>query len=235
MTTPRLALSELLQNQSQPHVSVNNTLRRLDALVQAVALSIVTELPGSVVEGDSYLVASAGTTGALVGKEDNFIYYYGGWQYIEPFDGFRVYVIDTGTEYIYSLTNSPPGWDAFSGGGVVGIGDFPTFAHQAAGNIGVAEDNYNGGTWNHGNSINRLLLTPNVGDSIVTGLSASGTVDGQMVLLCNEHAARTITLPNANGGSLAANQWTGPGGDDIVLVGKQVIKVTRVNGAWRFS
>ena len=110
MTTPRLGLDELAQNQSQPHVAVNAALRRIDVLVQSTAIEFITVLPGSYADGDVYIAASAGVTGPLVGKEDYVVYYYGGWNYIAPFRGMKFFMLDSEDDYRYDDTGSPVGW-----------------------------------------------------------------------------------------------------------------------------
>jgi len=67
MTTPNLALPYLAAAQAQKHVTVNETLDALDALVQLSVISAgLTAPPGSPAEGDRYIVAS-GASGAWTG------------------------------------------------------------------------------------------------------------------------------------------------------------------------
>lgn len=62
--TTRLALPYLAAGQAQKHVTVNESLRRLDALVQLSAVSATTTAqPASPSDGDIYLLPT-GKTGA---------------------------------------------------------------------------------------------------------------------------------------------------------------------------
>ena len=68
-TSPNLALPYLLANQAQKHVTVNEALRRLDALVQLSVLSAsLAAPPASPADGDRYIVP-AGATGTWVGTD----------------------------------------------------------------------------------------------------------------------------------------------------------------------
>lgn len=66
--------------------------------------STVTSLPASPVEGDRYLVAHSGTSGALVGKEDQLVEYVGGaWVYSGvPKSGQHLFVSGTKAHLTYS-------------------------------------------------------------------------------------------------------------------------------------
>lgn len=119
MTTPNLALSELVANQSQPHVTVNAALRSLDACVQlAVISAIETGPPGSPADGDRYIVASTGT-GAWTGHGGEIAYYVAAsteWRFLDPNDGWFAYDLATAQLKVFS-GGSPGGWSTFSGGG----------------------------------------------------------------------------------------------------------------------
>ena len=68
--TPHLGLPFLEAAQAQKHVTVNDSLRALDALVQlSVKDANLTVPPGSPVEGDRHIVA-ASATGAWAGKDN---------------------------------------------------------------------------------------------------------------------------------------------------------------------
>ncbi len=67
--TPNLNLPYLDAAQAQKHVTHNDALRILDALVQPAVLSrVLTTPPGTPAEGDRYIVA-ASATGAWVGQD----------------------------------------------------------------------------------------------------------------------------------------------------------------------
>ncbi|MEZ5895363.1 MAG: DUF2793 domain-containing protein [Parvularculaceae bacterium] len=95
--SPRLGLSYLQPQQAQKHVTVNESLRRLDAIVQCTAASrSLAQQPAAPAEGDVYILP-AGASGAdwtqypegsLAAFQD------GAWREIAPKPGWRVHVAD---------------------------------------------------------------------------------------------------------------------------------------------
>jgi hypothetical protein len=105
MQTTNLQLPYLEAGQAQKHVTVNEGLRVLDALVQAGAISrTVTAQPGAPADGAVYILP-AGKTGAAWGAMTNFaIAYYrdGVWAQLTPREGWTVYVKDEDQHVVYS-------------------------------------------------------------------------------------------------------------------------------------
>jgi hypothetical protein len=101
--TSRLALPYLLPNQAQKHVTHNEALRRLDALVQlAVADRDLTAPPASPEEGACWLVG-AGASGAWADHDDEIAAWQdGAWAFIAPVTGWRVYVADEALLCVWS-------------------------------------------------------------------------------------------------------------------------------------
>ena len=97
MTTPNLALPELIAAQAQKHVTVNEALRALDALVQLAVLDRdLSAPPGSPNEGQRWLVAS-GASGAWAGHAQHIAAWQDGdWEFYAPQAGWLVYVSDEG-------------------------------------------------------------------------------------------------------------------------------------------
>ena len=96
-TTPNLALPELIAAQAQKHVTVNEALRALDALVQLAVLDRnLTSPPGEPAEGARWLVA-AGASGDWSGHDDDIAAWQdGGWSFYPPQIGWLAYVVDEG-------------------------------------------------------------------------------------------------------------------------------------------
>lgn len=96
--TANLALPYLAPAQAQKHVTVNDALRRLDAVVQlSVVSATTTAQPGSPVDGAVYILP-AGKTGAAWGAMANeALAYYrdGAWEAITPKEGWIAFVKDT--------------------------------------------------------------------------------------------------------------------------------------------
>lgn len=112
--TSNLKLPYILAAQSQKHVTHNEALRALDALVQlSVMDKDLAAPPGSPAEGARYIVAGA-PTGAWVGHATHIAAYQdGAWAFHVPLEGWRAWVADEDTVYAFNGTT----WVA-SGGGV---------------------------------------------------------------------------------------------------------------------
>jgi hypothetical protein len=113
--TPNLNLSYLAPAQAQKHVTVNEGLGELDALVQCAVLEMGRDAPPAApAEGARYLVGASpeadwsGQGGRLATWRE------GGWAFSLPRPGWRVY--DLGTDTLFALT-SAGAWAAVSGGG----------------------------------------------------------------------------------------------------------------------
>ena len=97
--SPRLSLSYVAPAQAQKHVTVNETFRRLDALVQMTVKSrdVATE-PTAPAEGDGYILPASPTGEAW----ENFVagglafYQDGAWAFVASVEGMRAYVVDEG-------------------------------------------------------------------------------------------------------------------------------------------
>lgn len=86
--TTNLGLPLMSAAQSQKHITHNDALLRLDAIVQLSAISAaLTAPPGSPTAGDTYIIGS-GATGAWAGKDLNVTYYSSGaWVFVVPREG----------------------------------------------------------------------------------------------------------------------------------------------------
>ncbi|MCA8901938.1 MAG: DUF2793 domain-containing protein [Hyphomonas sp.] len=103
--SPRLALPYLLPNQAQKHVTHNEALRQLDALVQlAVQDRDLAAPPGAPEEGQCWLVA-AGATGDWAGHEDEIAAWQdGAWTFLAPGEGWLAWVLDEALLCVWSGT-----------------------------------------------------------------------------------------------------------------------------------
>ena len=93
--TSILELPYILPSQAQKHVTHNEALQRLDAVVQLVIMAEVSTPPSSADEGDCYLIAS-GATGEWAGKASQLAFRQDdAWIFITPKDGWRAWFADT--------------------------------------------------------------------------------------------------------------------------------------------
>lgn len=90
-TTAKLRLPYILPSQAQKHVTHNESLQRLDAIVQLVILDELSSPPATVENGDCLLIAAtatdtwAGRSGQLAFRQDN------AWLFIQPREGWRAW------------------------------------------------------------------------------------------------------------------------------------------------
>lgn len=107
--TARLKLPYILPSQAQKHVSHNEALRMLDALVQPVVESrtLVTP-PASPANGDGYIVP-VGATGDWAGQDNAIAAFQDGtWQFFAPVTGWLAHVIDAAERVVFTGS----GWKA---------------------------------------------------------------------------------------------------------------------------
>ncbi len=112
----RSKLPLLVAEQAQKHVTHNEALRLLDALVKTrVVEQGLTAPPGSPAEGDIYIPGS-GATGDWSAWDFNLATYLdGAWQKIVPQVGWLVYDIDQ--DAYYKFEGGPTYWVEFVSGG----------------------------------------------------------------------------------------------------------------------
>lgn len=93
-TTHNLALPYIAAAQAQKHVTHNEALDRLDAIIHlSVADRDRTLPPGEPTEGARYLVA-AGATGDWEGEDGHIAAFHNGWLFFTPRAGWRAWVED---------------------------------------------------------------------------------------------------------------------------------------------
>lgn len=109
----RINLSYLQPAQAQKHVTVNESLRMLDALVQlAVVSATVSAQPASPVDGDCYILPAGKSGTAWGAMADGAIAQYtdGAWFSHAPREGWIAHVNDTDQMLVYSGS----AWSALS-------------------------------------------------------------------------------------------------------------------------
>ncbi|WP_227751865.1 DUF2793 domain-containing protein [Tabrizicola oligotrophica] len=101
--TPNLVLPYLAANQSQKHVTMNEALRRLDALVQVTVQSAALATPpASPTEGQRWILPAApsgvwaGHAGQIAAWQD------GAWAFYAPLDGWTAVDVSSDTVLLYN-------------------------------------------------------------------------------------------------------------------------------------
>jgi hypothetical protein len=128
--TPNLGLPYILAAQSQKHVTHNEAIRALDAIVQLSVLDRdLAAPPGSPANGARYIVA-ASPTGAWSGHAGDIAAYQdGAWAFYDPVEGFIAWVADEDAAVVWNgsawtaLTTGSGGAGSFSTVGVNATAD----------------------------------------------------------------------------------------------------------------
>jgi hypothetical protein len=114
--TANLALPFIEAAQAQKHVTHNEALRILDALVMlAVKDRDLSSPPATPAEGERYIVKSAGS-GAFAGKDNQIAHYNdAGWSFYPPHAGWTCYVEDESTLLAFDGAAWAPAVDVLGG------------------------------------------------------------------------------------------------------------------------
>ena len=111
-TTPNLALPYLAAAQSQKHVTHNEALRALDALIQLAVVSRVALAPPAGPGSGVRYIIPAGATGVWAGHDLNIAAWQdGAWAFFAPLIGWLAYVADEAKHLAARLPDAPTPWD----------------------------------------------------------------------------------------------------------------------------
>ena len=183
-TTPNLSLPYIAAAQAQKHVTHNEALRALDAVVQLMVLDKdLSAPPGSPAEGARYIVA-ASPTGAWAGQAGRIAAWQdGAWAFYAPREGWLAWVADEDGLYVWSGT----AWAAFAAGSLSNVvedqtpqlgGDLDANGHHIAFDdaTGLTDDSGNAQLVLHkaASAVNHIGLT-NAPAGTGPQLSAEGT------------------------------------------------------------
>src|SRR6056297_3421874 len=111
--SPRLSLPFLMPSQAQKHVTHNEALERLDALVQLSVLAFdATQPPASPTQGDIHAIGT-GAADAWAGHDGQLgLFTDTGWSFIPPQQGWRAWGVAEAELRVYSggtwLSVMPP-------------------------------------------------------------------------------------------------------------------------------
>jgi Protein of unknown function (DUF2793) len=201
--TPNLALPLLAAAQAQKHVTHNEALSTLDALVQLAVLERRPAPPGTPQEGERHLVA-AGASGAFAGREGQIaLFDLGAWRFLAPRAGWTAFVRSENALLVFDGTV----WRALS--------DLTQqLDHLPRLGIGTAAD-----------AVNRLAAKLNAALFTARGAGEEGTGDLRFVLN-KEEAGNVLAQLYQRGWSGRAE--TGLIGDDDFR-----IRVSADGSAWR--
>lgn len=200
--TPRLALPLLAAAQAQKHVTHNEALLALDALVHLHVLDRdLTAPPADPADGDTYIVA-AGASGAWAGEEGSIAYALdGGWRFLAPFAGLVAHLGDEAT----LIFHDGSGWQDISD--LLSLQDLPLLG------LGTQADATN-------------PLAAKLNDALFTAREVAEGGDGSLRFKLNkEGVGDTVSQLYQSGYSGRAE--TGLAGDDDF-----VVKVSPDGATW---
>lgn len=101
--TPRLSLPFIMPAQAQKHITHNEAIQALDALVQPTVESRILQAPPATpLEGEAYLLP-AGATGIWAGHAlELAAFQSGAWHFLEPAEGWQVFNKADATQLVFS-------------------------------------------------------------------------------------------------------------------------------------
>jgi hypothetical protein len=137
--TANLVLPYLAVGQAQKHVTVNESLRKLDAIIQLSVVSATTSAePSTPTDGEVYIVPS-GKSGAHWSTFANgSLGYYrdGAWTEITPREGWLAFVRDT--DQLLAYTGSA--WSLFAPGKLITVSATDKVLGRSTSGAGAAEE-----------------------------------------------------------------------------------------------
>lgn len=112
-TSPVLALPLIQPAQAQKHVTHNEALRVLDAVVQLVVIAAELSVPpAGAVSGDRYIVGASGSGAWTDHSGDIALYADGAWSFIEPQAGWCAQVLSPKSALVFDAV---AGWEPAAG------------------------------------------------------------------------------------------------------------------------
>lgn len=104
-TTPRFGLPLLFAGQSQKEVTVNEGLLAADILLHTAIEAVVSSPPATPSLGQCWLVGTS-ATGTFAGRADHIAAWTeGGWQFLPPRNGMRVFDLSAGADRLFLGSN----------------------------------------------------------------------------------------------------------------------------------
>lgn len=101
--TPRLSLPLLAAGQAQKHVTHNDALVRLDALIHLTVASRSQLAPPPVPTELSAYIVPAGGTGVFAGRENQLaLFEDGGWSFFPPRTGWQAWITDEAEHHLWT-------------------------------------------------------------------------------------------------------------------------------------
>ena len=200
--TPNLALPYIVAAQAQKHVTHNEAIRALDAVVQIGALDRdLAAPPGSPANGDRYIVAPS-ASGAWLGKVGQIAAFQdGAWSFYAPREGWIAWVADEDQLYAWDGAN----WIVASGGSGSPTGSGGELQYNNGGSFGGAT----GVRWN--DTSNKLEVDTSVELAATTAANAGVIQQAGNPLLHTYGTHNLFICTNAGNFALSGTENVGLG------------------------
>jgi hypothetical protein len=137
--TSNLALPYLAVGQAQKHVTVNESLRKLDAIIQLSVVSATTAAePSTPTDGAVYIIPSgkSGTHWSAFANGSLGYYRDGAWVEIAPREGWLAFVKDTDQLLVYSGS----AWSLFPAANLLAVSATDKLIGRSSSGAGAAEE-----------------------------------------------------------------------------------------------
>jgi len=138
-TSSNLVLPFLAVGQAQKHVTVNETIRKLDAIVQlSVVSATITTQPGAPTDGAVYIIPSGKSGDQWSAFANGSLGYYrdGAWVEVTPREGWLAFVRDTDQLLAWSGT----AWTLFAPGKLLALSATDRLLGRFSAGAGAAEE-----------------------------------------------------------------------------------------------
>ena len=107
--TPRLTMPFIMPSQAQKHITHNEAIAALDALVQPVVESrALATPPATPIEGEAFIVPPAATGAWAAHSDEIAAFQSGAWRFFDPADGWQVFVKADKTHYVFESGSWSP-------------------------------------------------------------------------------------------------------------------------------
>lgn len=250
--TPNLTLPYILAAQSQKHITHNEALRKLDAIVQLAVLDRdLAAPPGAPADGARYIVA-ASPAGAWAGQTNRVAAYQdGAWAFFAPLEGWLAWIADEDALVAWSGS----AWAPVSGGGGGSVNPTPLVGVNATADAtnklsvssaAILFNHIGAGTQV---KVNKSALADTASILFQTGFSGraeigttgddsfhfkvspDGTVWKDALII--DKTSGAVAMPfTSSGGTAIANFGTGQDMATAVVTGQSAILATASVNAW---
>jgi hypothetical protein len=171
--TPNLNLPYILAAQAQKHVTHNEAIRALDAIVQiGVADRDLTSPPSSPAEGARYIVAASATGGWAAHDHTVAAWQDGAWAFYEPNEGWLAWVADEDVLVAWDGA----AWTTAGGGGggaFTGLSDVPASYAGDGGALAVVKADETGLEFSREVALLGVNATPDATNKLAIASAAS--------------------------------------------------------------